>query len=197
MSFKDIVRKTDISFFMALEQQLLSIYGQYMHLKLFVDVDEDTSLRDKYIAAANQHHNKLINNLHHIDAGFDLYAPRDSDILSKIDYMVIASARMIKSNGISYNTSYYMYPRSSISKTRMRLANNVGIIDAGYRGHLIGVFDVCESKDNNNHGICQFDRHLQICAPGLVPIVVEIVGSRQALGEQTARGEGGFGSTGI
>jgi dUTPase len=36
---------------------------------------------------------------------------------------------------------------------------------------------------------------VQICAPGLVPIIVELVDSLEELGE-TARGEGGFGSTG-
>ncbi len=34
-------------------------------------------------------------------------------------------------------TGFYLYPRSSISKTRMRLANSVGIINARYRDELI------------------------------------------------------------
>jgi dUTPase len=75
------------------------------------------------------------------------------------------------------------------------LANNVGIIDAGYRGHLIGMFDLIYPKDNNV--INKFERHLQICAPGLIPIVVELVNSIEDLGEETARGSGGFGSTGF
>ena len=33
------------------------------------------------------------------------------------------------------NTGFYMYPRSSISKTYLRLANNVGIIDKDYYGN--------------------------------------------------------------
>ena len=36
---------------------------------------------------------------------------------------------------------YYLYPRSSIVKTGLRLANSVGIIDAGYRGEIIAVVD--------------------------------------------------------
>ena len=87
-----------------------------------------------------------------------------------------------------------MYPRSSISKSNLRLANNVGIIDAGYRGHLIGMFDL---KYSDSITINKFDRYLQICAPNLIPIVVEIVNSREELGEDTDRGNGGFGSTGI
>jgi len=37
-----------------------------------------------------------------------------------------------------------------------------------------------------------YEKMFQICAPGLVPIVVELV---DELGEKTERGEGGFGST--
>jgi dUTPase len=42
----------------------------------------------------------------------------------------------------------------------------------------------------------KYERYLQICAPGLVPIVVEVVSSIEELGEKTERGDGGFGSTG-
>jgi len=42
----------------------------------------------------------------------------------------------------------------------------------------------------------KYDRYLQICAPGLVPIIVEIVDSVSDLGGETERGAGGFGSTG-
>ena len=92
-----------------------------------------------------------------------------------------------------------MYPRSSLSKTRLRLVNSTGIIDAGYRGHLMGMFDVVKIQDDDQHSDYygkKFDRYLQICAPGLVPIVVNIADSLEDLGEQTERGQGGFGSTG-
>ena len=39
------------------------------------------------------------------------------------------------------NVSYYLYPRSSIIKTPLRMSNSVGIIDAGYRGNIIGCVD--------------------------------------------------------
>jgi dUTPase len=42
-----------------------------------------------------------------------------------------------------------------------------------------------------------YSRMLQICAPGLVPIYIEIVSNMNELGPNTARGEGGLGSTGI
>jgi dUTP pyrophosphatase len=89
-----------------------------------------------------------------------------------------------------------MHPRSSVSKTKLRLANATGIIDSGYRGHLMGMFDLINLFGNEEYAVEKYDRLLQICAPGLVPIVVEIVNTFEELGSQTERGSGGFGSTG-
>ena len=203
--------------------QLLTIYERAMVLKLFVD-SEDNELRNKYVAAANNHNNKLLNNQSHIDAGFDLFAPgnegaeldtwgdtlrffgsgwSDASPVNKLDLKVCCSAKMYLDSGKNFNTGYYMYPRSSISKTQLRLANSTGIIDAGYRGHLMGMFDVVNIPNNNmsedkeaDYYGNKFERYLQICAPGLVPIIIEIVNSSEELGEQTTRGCGGFGSTG-
>jgi len=165
-----------------------------MHMKLFVDSD-DVNLQDVYLNAVNYHNNKLINHPEIIDAGFDIFTPA-SDILSKplankVDFKIVCACKMVTHMNV-YNTGFYMYPRSSISKTPLRLANNLGIIDAGYRGHLIGMFDL---PAGNTEHIKKLDKYLQICAPGLVPIFVELVDSKEDLGEQTERGEGGFGST--
>ena len=201
---------------------LLNTYERVMVLKLFVD-SEDSELINKYFLAADDHNNKLVINTSHIDAGFDLFAPGNQgnelqnfgnnlrffgpgwdtkNPVNKLDLKVCCSARMYLDSGKSFNTGYYMYPRSSISKTPLRLANSTGIIDAGYRGHLMGMFDVVNIHDPPNfikeadYFGSKFDRYLQICAPGLVPIIVEIVHSKEELGEQTTRDCGGFGSTG-
>jgi len=173
---------------------ILNNYGRYMHVKLFVDSDDD-ELKTAYFNAVNTHNHKLQIHPDIIDAGFDIFVPV-SDVLSKplankVDFKIVCACKMVTTS-VSYNTGFYMYPRSSISKTPLRLANNVGIIDAGYRGHLIGMFDL---PAGNTEHIKKLDKYLQICAPGLVPIFVELVGSKEDLGEQTARGEGGFGST--
>ena len=169
-----------------------------MKLKIFVDSTDD-ELKNKYAEAIHNHHLKLQNNIDHIDAGFDLFAPKDVIMYdyktNLIDYDIICSATILKQmhdHRKEINTGFYMYPRSSISKTPIRLANNVGIIDAGYRGHLMGMFDCLESVLTIN----KFDRHLQICAPGLIPIMVTMVATKEELGVKTARGEGVFGSTG-
>jgi len=175
----------------------LNKYDKYMYLKILIDSD-DKELKKKYIESINERNLKFINNVEHIDAGFDLFSPEEktltSDGVNKLDYKIICSAKMIHKNKSTYNTGFYMYPRSSISKSKIRLANNVGIIDSGYRGHLIGMFDVIYDDTTI---VNKFERHLQICAPGLVPIIVEMVNSVEELGEKTIRGDGGFGSTGI
>ncbi len=101
---------------------------------------------------------------------------------------------------------FYLYPRSSISKTRMRLANSVGIIDAGYRGDLIaavdtiGLFgstDIWHIWKETLSPIKKYDRYFQVCAPDLSPFLVHIVERDEDLSPPTTRGHGGFGSTGV
>jgi dUTP pyrophosphatase len=177
--------------------RLLQTFGKYMHLKIYIDSD-DVELKEKYVQAIQEHRNKFIcNNYEFVDAGFDLFTPEDQTMtnskVNKLDYKIICKASIVDKNMGECYTGFYMYPRSSISKSNLRLANNVGIIDAGYRGHLIGMFDVVYTDETV---VNKFDRHLQICAPGLIPIYVQLVDSKELLGINTARGEGGFGSTG-
>lgn len=189
---------------------LLNIYDKVMHLKLFVDSADET-LKNLYTNAARNHNNKLVTQFNHIDAGFDLFSPDDLSFfgirhdnknpINKLDLNICCSAQIITDSVKIYNTGYYLYPRSSISKTKLRLANATGIIDSGYRGHLIAMFDVVNVHPNQSQDVPDFkvfknDRYLQICAPGLAPIIVEIVNSMEELGIETIRGNGGFGSTG-
>ena len=182
-----------------LHENLLHNYNKFMLLKIFVDSNDD-ELKNKYEEHIYQHNLKLYKNIRHIDAGFDLLCPNEQTLYTtnaqKVDYQVMCAAEIIGYDNSSINTGFYMYPRSSISKSKIRLANNVGIIDAGYRGHLMGMFDVIYTGGDATT-INKFDRHLQICAPCLIPIIVKMVNSREELGEKTARGEGGFGSTGV
>ena len=96
-------------------------------------------------------------------------------------------------------TAFYMYPRSSIYKTPLRLANNTGIIDSGYRGNLMGAFDnICRpgsayQESTWSQELNMYGRMLQICMPDLSPFKVEIVETL----DDTSRGAGGLGSTGV
>lgn len=163
----------------------------YMNLKIYV---EDSTLKNEYIKSVEKHNTNACKSLY--DAGFDLFSPLtyeldDKTNLHKLDFKIKCAATMVTESGKNYNTGFYMYPRSSLSKTKLRLANSVGIIDAGYRGNLIGMFDVLEKTT-----ILSNDRLLQICSPNLCPIIVQIVDTEEELGAPTERGVGGFGSTG-
>jgi dUTPase len=182
-------------------------HDRIMLLNIFVDDDHNYNdeLRNKYFLRALEHNLKIYEDPFYYDSGFDLFLPRYVDdelhggltlhniCSNKVDFRIRCSAKMVYVyNMKSYDTGYYIYPRSSISKTPLRLANNTGIIDAGYRGHIIGMFD--NLKDD--YYVEPYTRLIQICAPNLVPIYVNIVSSIDELGPATRRGDGGFGSTG-
>jgi dUTP pyrophosphatase len=172
---------------------------QIMVLNLFVD-DASQELKNVYLLAAYKHNLSLIEDPHFCNSGFDLFLPEEqtftSGSVNKASFKVKCSAKICNfdnDNISSYFTGYYMYPRSSLSKTLLRLANSVGIIDAGYRGPLIGMFD---SIWNIDYKVDKLTRLLQVCAPDLMPIFVRVVSTVDELSPETSRGEGGFGSTG-
>jgi dUTP pyrophosphatase len=167
-----------------------------VQIKLSPDLPNYNELKEKYTQNAINHNNNLFNNKFP-DAGFNLLVPEQHECypysVNKIDFGVICEARII-SKTHNQPTGFYMYPRSSTgSKTLLRLSNSVGIIDSGYRGNLIGCFDVVEFHQGNTEKLDPFQSIVQICAPSLIPIYVEIVDD---LYENTQRGNGGFGSTG-
>lgn len=84
---------------------------------------------------------------------------------------------------------YMIVPRSSISKTSIRLANSIGIIDKNYRGDVMVVVDNHGEADVLfQEGCCFFQI---ISFDGSLPrYQIENVDIN------TSRGMGGFGSTG-
>jgi dUTP pyrophosphatase len=159
-------------------------------------------LRNIYTDAANKH-NQNIDSSKYFDAGFDLFSPTEETLFGNshanlLDQCVSGSMEFLSQYDNAFNAHgepvcYYMYPRSSTgSKTPLRLANSVGIIDSGYRGNYIAVFDNLHKEVYN---IMRLQRLVQICPPNLsFPMKVMIV---DCLGETTARGNNGFGSTGL
>lgn len=83
---------------------------------------------------------------------------------------------------------YILVPRSSISKTPLRMANSIGIIDAGYRGEILAKVDNLGGTYEIPKGVSYF----QIVASDMSPINIEIVDELS----KSTRGSGGFGSTG-
>ena len=83
-----------------------------------------------------------------------------------------------------------LFPRSSVHKFSLTLANCVGVIDSGYRGELIFKFRVL--SEGNNHSYAKGDRVGQLLILPYPKIEFQEVKKL----ETSDRGEGGFGSTG-
>ena len=161
------------------------------HLRLLLPATLPADIREMYTEAVREH-NKSIEENPYYDAGFNLICPADLEIegfgLGKIDLGVKGAMTFITELPVGY----FLYPRSSTgTKTPLRLANSVGVIDAGYRGNYIAAFDNIRSA---GFKVEKGQKLVQICAPNITyPLRVEIVSE---LDESTVRGSGGFGSTG-
>lgn len=132
---------------------------------------------------------------------------------------IACSARMIHETGRIFNTGFNIYNRSNtVSNTPLRLANGVSVIDSGYPGEITALFDcipvvtnnINNNINNNNNNINfinnnvnvnneennnvfivnQYERLVQICAPGLVPIYVTIVNNMAELQEENENSTG-------
>ena len=170
---------------------------------LFLYVNPSDKLYDWYKSSIMTHNMNLNENS---DSGFDLFCPDnitfDTYRTKKVDFRISGAMFSLGSvpveralDSILKPSAYYMFARSSISKTNFRLANNVGIIDSGYRGTLGAFFDVAPWS-NQEYTMKEKQRLVQLCHPTLEPFYVLMVDTEASLGS-TARGTGGFGSTGI
>ena len=153
-------------------------------------------LTERYKKQIEKHNNSFYNDAH-CDSGFDLYIPETFEVPPGENLMVYLDIKAAMFQVTPEDVKpmpYYIYPRSSMgSKTKLRLANSVGIIDSGYRGELMAVFD--NINHNQAHECEAGTRLLQICSGSLEPFIVKLVDLESELGV-TVRGEGGFGSTG-
>ena len=122
---------------------------------------------------------------HSGDAGLDLYIIEDVVINPN-------ETKLIKL-GISCEPidgkAYYLMPRSSISKTPLRMSNSIGLIDGGYRGEIMAS---CDNIKDFSYTAKKGERLFQLVACDSSPISYFI---KEDLTE-TSRGSGGFGSTG-
>ncbi len=124
------------------------------------------------------------------NAGFDLLTAEDwnSNEAHLLDLGVRA---MLVSDATGAAVHYWLLPRSSIYKTGYGMANSVGVIDASYRGILKA--PVAPTGSGLYTGFKRGDRHFQIVAPDMGHIATV---RRVTELPVTARGDGGFGSTG-
>jgi len=122
------------------------------------------------------------------DAGFDLYCP-DQLLIEPKETTLIKMGIACEMTDDYLPTSYMLVPRSSIYKTPLRMANSIGIIDAGYRGEIMAAVDNISDED---YMVSPGDRLFQLVHPSLYPITASLAKELS----DTKRGDGGFGSTG-
>ena len=141
-----------------------------------------------FIKVLNNKANEYYNNqgqFHKGDAGLDLYILEDITFNPGETKLIKLGISCEPEDGIAY----FLIPRSSISKTPLRLSNSIGLIDGGYRGELMAS---CDNIKSECYTIKEGDRLFQLVSQNCSEIKYEIVGE---LSDST-RGAGGFGSTG-
>ena len=123
------------------------------------------------------------------DAGCDVYANEGFSIYPNETKMVKTGLYVAIPQGYEIQVR----PRSGMSaKTKIRVSNSPGTIDAGYRGQICVLID---NIGDDPYKIIAGDRVAQLVIAPVWNITWRSVDSKEAL-ESTPRGEGGFGSTG-
>lgn len=163
-------------------------------MKLYIKIIENQSEESKQLLREyyNNYNKKYIT-----DSGIDLVIPYN--ILCK--WGETTSINLGISCQPDQLTGYYLYPRSSLSSTPLRLSNSLGIIDYSYTGPLIAKVDNFNPKLNSdyqinglekdNNGNYKYIKLFQLCMPNLQPFTFELIEELK----ETDRGSNGFGST--
>jgi len=133
---------------------------------------------------------KIPKKAHLHDAAFDLVA---SDFEHK-------DRLYIYDTGIAVNIPPgfcgLVFPRSSVVKFNLRMANSVGVIDSGYTGPIKCAFQIATSEsDFKVYSVG--DRIAQLMILPLPAITFVEVDDVDDFDYQSERGAGGYGSTGV
>ncbi len=158
-----------------------------MSLYIYTDIPE---LKERLLDQVSKHR--------WTDSGFDIPLAYGHSLGSSVhNYTINLHVKVAAVDG-EQTRPCLLVPRSSISKTSIRLANSIGLIDQGYRGDVQAKVDIFESEGGVSSSLKVGDRLFQICRHDFLPwknvIVVE---RREDLPEAIDnRGQGGFGSTG-
>lgn len=123
-------------------------------------------------------------------AGADLFAcVSDNVILKPGERILIPTGIAIELNDV--NCGAFIFPRSSVSyKSGVSLANCVGVVDSDYRGEIkVPLINHSDSDFIVHNG----DRIAQLV---IMPIIIPHFEECSSLND-TERGVGGFGSTGV
>lgn len=185
---------------MASECNWFYLYEKYTVLNISFSADISSEIVELYETHIKKHNEDFFKGKHS-NSGFDLFVLGDvcfSDFMKNVYVNFGIKCEMFyhdecaDNEYINSSCGFYLYPRSSISKMPLIMSNHVGIIDAGYRGNIIGAFRCVQ---NEPFVLEKTTRITQICHPSLCPIYVKIVSEKELT--TTERGSGCFGSTGL
>lgn len=126
---------------------------------------------------------------HSSDAGADLRSTSDHEIYPGESALVDTGVAV----KIPVGYVGLVVPRSSMGKVRIMLANTVGVIDADYRGNI----KVMLANDGENIFYVK-EADTRIAQLIITPVMLAtFVPFERGTWEDTERGSGGFGSTGV
>lgn len=121
---------------------------------------------------------------HAEDAGFDLVA---TSVEYKGNQLIIGTGLSV---AFPKGHMLCLYPRSSIYKTGLQLANSVGVVDCLYRGEVKVIFNIIDSDRSKHYQVGD-----RCCQAVLIELPCTEIVEVSELNE-TERGSGGFGSSG-
>ena len=151
---------------------------------------------DQNLRTAMENH---LNQRRWTDSGFDLLSPATYLDFSTCNYGVEMKlgAHFAALDFNDNPVPFLLLARSSMSLTPLRMSNQIGLADAGYRGELIARVD-CVST-NYDHYEVEFGRRLfQVVQHNWLPWqnIVFVDSLNRLPKAPDNRGAGGFGSTG-
>jgi dUTP pyrophosphatase len=127
--------------------------------------------------------------------GYDIRV-REDIVIYPGDTKLVGSGFSAK---VPKNTAMLVMPRSSSAKLKIELANTIGLIDPGYLGEIMLSIH-CRDEANSPFVARKGERIAQfILVPVLTPELVDVSGTMtfEDWKSGSARGSGGFGSTGV
>jgi dUTP pyrophosphatase len=157
-----------------------------MNLEIFTENDY---LRTKYTELKKNYVS---------DSGFDLFMPEQfivpaNAISFKINLQI--KCKLTKqATDFSLSLPYMLFPRSSISKTPLRLATSIGLIDKDYRGDIIMILDNISNEPFQIDKGCRLG---QLVSFNGEPFGFSLLEEPHQYDSETKRGTNGIGSTGI
>lgn len=125
------------------------------------------------------------------DAGLDLRAAESKLIPSATPTLIDTGVSV----QIPRNHVGLVFSRSGLAKHGITLSNSVGVIDSDYRGNIM-VSVICNAENDRDIFINKGDRIAQLVVVPIVLPEVQVVDEDDEEWLNTARGTGGFGSTG-